>query len=167
MEEDQKAIEANAATDGIFAMVTNMMAETPRELLDIYKYQPNLEKRFQQFKSVLTVAPVFLKRPERVAALLFVYFIAVLVFALIERELRRGMAKAGILSLPIYPERKACRAPTTAVVLQAVEGIRKSELVDAEGTVLKTFHDELRPELKKMLLLIGVDLGEYGINNRH
>jgi transposase len=166
VEEDQKAIETDAATDGVFAMVTNMQDESPREILDIYKYQPNLEKRFEQFKSVLTVAPVFLKKPERVASLLFVYFLAVLVFALIERELRKGMANAGIASLPLYPERRACRAPTTAVVLQAVEGIRKSELVDREGRVLRAFYDELRPELKDMLRLIGVDLGEYGLDQR-
>ena len=166
IEEHQKAIEADAAADGVFAMVTNMQKETPREILDIYKYQPNLEKRFEQFKSVLAVAPVFLKKPERVAALLFVYFLAVLVFALIERELRRGMANAGIASLPLYPERRACSAPTTAVVLQAVEGIRKSDLVDSQGRVLKTFYDELRPELKDMLRLIGVDLREYGLDRR-
>jgi transposase len=53
-------------------MVTNDHSRDPKELLDVYKYQPFLEKRNEQLKSVLSVAPVFLKRPERVAALLLV-----------------------------------------------------------------------------------------------
>lgn len=162
IEDDADAITADAATDGVFAMVTNLATETPREILDIYKYQPFLEKRHEQLKSVMTVAPVFLKRPERVAALLFVYFLAVLVFALMERELRKGMEEAGIESLPLYPEGRPCRSPTAAVILQAVEGLRRSNLVDGDGRKVRVFHDELRPELKDMLRLMGVDLRAYG-----
>jgi transposase len=87
IEENVDVIQADARCDGIFAMMTNDRSQSPAELLVIYKYQPFLEKRNEQLKSVLSVAPVFLKKPERVAALLFVYFLAVLIFALIEREI--------------------------------------------------------------------------------
>ena len=53
-------------------------------------------------KSVLSVAPIYLHDPKRVAALLFVYFLAVLVFALIERQARLGMKKRELESIPLY-----------------------------------------------------------------
>ncbi len=70
------------------------LAMGPTAILDAYKYQPFLEKRNEQLKTVLSVAPIYLKKPERVAGLLFVYFLAVLVLALIEREARMAMKES-------------------------------------------------------------------------
>lgn len=104
VEEDGDAIQRDVRCDGLFAMVTNDEQLDAKELLEIYKYQPFLEKRNEQLKSVHDVAPVFLKKPERVAALLLVYYLSMLVMALIERELRLRMKEARIDSLPLYPE---------------------------------------------------------------
>src|SRR5262245_4149697 len=62
-----------------------------------YKYQPFLEKRHEQLKSVFGVAPVWVKSPRRVASLLWLYFVVELVQALVEREMRRQMARWGVL----------------------------------------------------------------------
>ena len=164
--DNPETIQADARCDGLFAMVSNVENLTPEGLLGVYKYQPFLEKRNEQLKSVLSVAPMFLKKPERVAALLFVYFLAVLVFALIEREVRNRMAEEDITELPLYPEERLCEAPTADVVIQAVEGLRCSRLVDANGEVVKVFHDELTPVAKKVLRLLGVDLRAYGVNRK-
>jgi len=157
------AIKADAICDGIFGMVTNKEDVSPKQVLDIYKYQPFLEKRHEQLKSVLSVAPVFLKKPERVAALLVVYYLAVLVFALIERELRRQMKTMGIPSLPLYPEGRPAKAPTTALILQTMEGHRRSTLVDQKGNTVQVFHDPLEPVAVELLNLLGVDLASYGV----
>ena len=164
--DNAETIQADARCDGLFAMVTNVENLTPLALLDVYKYQPFLEKRNEQLKSVLSVAPVFLKKPERVAALLFVYYLAILVFALIERELRRRMAEQGIEELPLYPEERECRSPTADVIIQAVEGLRCSRLVDANGAVVKVFHDKPSPVALKVLRLLGVDLRAYGLTRK-
>ena len=68
--------------------------------------------------------------------------------------------------LPLYPEERLCEAPTADVVIQAVEGLRCSRLVDANGEVVKVFHDELTPVAKKVLRLLGVDLRAYGVNRK-
>jgi len=52
------------------------------------------------------MAPVWLKNVGRIEALLFLYFVALLVHALLERELRLGMARENIESLPLYPEER-------------------------------------------------------------
>jgi hypothetical protein len=44
-----------------------------------------IEKRFEQIKTVQQIAPVFLKNPGRIEALFTLYFLALLVQALIER----------------------------------------------------------------------------------
>ncbi len=163
IEEIAEAIQADARCDGIFVMVTNDMAKSPTELLDVYKYQPFLEKRNEQLKSVLSVAPIFLKKPERVAALLLVYFLAILVFALIEREVRRAMKNQGIDSLPLYPEGRPCKAPTADTVMRAFEGLRRSQLLDSDGKVLRTFHDPLSPVAIELVEMLGVDSKEFGL----
>ena len=158
------AIIADALCDGLFAMVTNEKREAmdPAAILDAYKYQPFLEKRNEQLKTVLSVAPIYLKKPERVAGLLFVYFLAVLVFALIEREARLGMKKRSIESIPLYPENRACKAPTSDGILSAFLGIRRSQLLDQDGAIVRTFHDPLPAVASQLLKLLGVSPRAYG-----
>ena len=163
IEEIGETILADSRCDGLFAMTSNDEKMTPAELLEAYKYQPFLEKRNEQLKSVLAVAPVFLKRPERVAALLFVYYLAVMSFALIEREVRRAMKAEGIESLPLYPEGRPARSPTADLVMRNFEGIRRSALLDSDGAALKTFHDPLSEVAIDVLRLLDVPTKAYGV----
>jgi len=175
VQERSDVIKDDAKCDGLFAMVTNAPAPaeevkegqsnplTAQELLAIYKYQPFLEKRNEQLKSVLDVAPVWLKKPERVAAMLFVYFLAVLIMALIEREVRNRMKERGIPSLPLYPEDRICKAPTTEFIFKAFDGIRRSHLLDVDGRHVRTFYDNLTPVAKQLIQLLGVDKRAYGL----
>ncbi len=76
--------------------------------LEIYKFQPFLEKRYTQLKTYQEIAPVYLKNPKRVVAFLHVHVMALMVSTLIERTIRKAMKKEGIKSLPIYPEGRPC-----------------------------------------------------------
>ena len=164
IEEVEDVIVADAACDGLFAMVTNKTEDEmdATAILAAYKYQPFLEKRNEQLQSVLSVAPIYLQNPKRVAALLFVYFLAVLVFALIEREARSAMKSREIASIPLYPEGRACKAPTTDGILGAFLGLRRNRLIDASGTVVRTFYDSLPPVATTLLKLLRVQCRAYG-----
>ncbi len=105
------AIKQAANKDGIFPLVTNTELEGV-EVLKHYKNQPFLEKRFNTLKSVLEVAPVFLKKPERVEAMLFLYIIALMLVALIERKIRKNMETQDITDLPILPQGMKTSKPT-------------------------------------------------------
>ena len=159
--EDKTALQAAARWDGLFPLVTNSPTFTLKEALDKYKYQPFLEKRHQQLKSVLEVAPVFLKNPERVASMLLLYFVSLLVYALIERELRQRMQQEGVEELHLYPEMRATMRPTADLALAAFVGWRRHHLLDASGTLLKSFHDPLPAEAKMVLHLLNVDSQPY------
>jgi transposase len=117
-----------ARCDGIFPLISNEKTMSARDLLLAYKVQPMIEKRFAQLKTDFVVAPVFLKEVSRIQALLCVYFLALLVESLLERELRRAMAREGIESLPLYPEGRACRRPTARKVIDLFEDVQRHEL---------------------------------------
>ena len=63
-------------------------------------------------KSILKVAPVFLESPKRIEAMLFLYFVALMVVGLIERNLRKNMKQENIEKLPILPSKMKTRTPT-------------------------------------------------------
>ena len=108
---DEKAIEQASKADGIFPLITNTILPAA-DVLRIYKKQPFLEKRFYTKKSILEVAPVFLKSNQRIEAMLFLYFIALMLVSLIERNIRRQMLEEKIESLPILPAKMKTKAPT-------------------------------------------------------
>jgi len=103
---DEEAIAYDHKSDGMYPLMTNDRTLPPAEVLQAHKGQPMIEKRFEQVKSVHEIAPVFLKDEGRIEALFTLYFLALLVQALIERELRLAMARASIDELPLYPEQR-------------------------------------------------------------
>lgn len=107
-----ETIRASAAADGTFPLITNIPTEakTPLELLQIYKHQPFIERRHERLKTAAKVVPVNLKSPERIEAFLFRYFLAVVIHALIERDVRKAMVAGDITAIPLYPEEHACQA---------------------------------------------------------
>jgi len=64
---NKQALLEAAKTDGIFPLITNTKIEAC-EVLRKYKTQPFLEKRMYTKKTVLQVAPVFLKKAKRIEA---------------------------------------------------------------------------------------------------
>jgi transposase len=162
-DEDGDAVAADALADGLFPLVTNDASLSLAEALAKYKYQPFVEKRHEQLKSVFGVAPVWLKSPRRVASLLWLYFVVELVQALIEREVRQQMRRRGIRRLHLYPEGRGSAAPTAGLVFNALEGHRRHRLFDANGQLLRTFHDELPEAAAQVLDLLGVEGTAYGL----
>ncbi len=105
------AIARKSRTDGIFPLITNTELE-PYEVLRKYKKQPYLEKRMYTTKSILDVAPVFLKLPHRIEAMMFLYFVSLMIVSLIERRIRKSQVKEKIEKLPIRPQGMNTKKPT-------------------------------------------------------
>ena len=118
LQRDADALRRESHTDGVFPLVTNLRRQGKREVLLIYKYQPYLEKRFSHIKTELEIAPVYLKKPRRVAALIHAYFIALALVSLIERQVRLAMRQRKIESLPLLPEGRQTETPTAARILE-------------------------------------------------
>ncbi len=158
---DDARVAEDAKSDGIFPLVTNVTNLSELELLRTYKRQPVIEKRFSQLKTDFEVAPVYLKAVHRIQALLALYFLALLVESLLERELREAMQRKGIDSLPLYPEGRACRWPTARRVLDLFETIQRHTLTHDKrpGEVLVT---DLTRVQRRLLNLLGLPSKNYG-----
>jgi len=140
----------------MYPLMTNDRTLSPAEVLQAHKGQPMIEKRFEQVKSVHEIAPVFLKDEGRIEALFTLYFLALLVQALIERELRLAMARASIDELPLYPEQRQCAHPTTEQVLRLFSLAQRHRLVDQGGLTIQIFDAELTSLQIQILALLGV-----------
>lgn len=110
-EKNIDAVKKAEKCDGLFPLVTNTDLP-PKEVLQAYKRQIFLEKRMYTKKSILEVAPVFLKKETRIEAMLFLYFVALMIVSLIERNIRMNMEKQKIEQLPILPQGMNTKKPT-------------------------------------------------------
>jgi transposase len=157
---DTVAVAADSLTDGIFPLTTNDTQLSALDALLAYKGQPTIEKRFSQLKTDFEVAPVYLKEVARIEALLCLYFFVLVVQALIEREIRNQMVSNKIESLPLYPEGRKCRTPSTRRMIDLFDNIQRHELVQ-KGMKPKLLITELTSMQKKVLKLLGMTTRHY------
>lgn len=165
---DQQLLAEAEREDGVFPLLTNDRAFDAEQVLRAYKRQPLIEKRFSQFKTDFAVAPVYLKNVARIQGLLAVYFLVLLVQTLLERELRRAMARSNVPALPLYPEGRACTRPTTQRIIELFEPIQRHVVLretgrgsdqDQEPLILIT---TLTPVQRKIVQLLGLKPTDYG-----
>lgn len=71
----------DAVSDGCFPLITNDADLSDAEVLAVYRYQPNLERRHHLVKSAQDAAPLLLKNPARIEGLFCCQFLALLVAA--------------------------------------------------------------------------------------
>jgi hypothetical protein len=123
---DQAAIDAEAAADGWYALLTNLEPgqASPEQVFRRYKGQHAVERRYGEFKGPLAVAPLFLKTNRRITALITVICLALLIFCLAERQVRNALAPHGgmMTGLPGYGPAQA--RPTGRTIFQALAGLR-------------------------------------------
>ncbi len=156
---DAKELTREKRTDGVFPLITNLEKRPKREILLIYKYQPYVEKRFSGLKTELEIAPVYLKKPMRAAALIHAYFFALVVASLIEREVRRGMTRDKIEALPLLPEGRETKTPTCPRILEAFSALAWQEFTRGDEAI--AFPIDLTPLQKEVLRLLRVPPETY------
>jgi len=153
-------IARSAAMDGIFPLTTNTR-EKPVDVYKIYKYQPRIERRHALLKSTLDVAPIWLKKNTRIEALMFLEFIAQMIAALVERDLRKKMVEEKVELLCSLPEGRASKTPTIEQVLRLFENQNKHVLYDGDR-LIKQFADPLTPVQSQILQLLEIPTAVYG-----
>jgi transposase len=149
------AVAYDEKSDGMYPLLSNDPKLTPAQVLEAHKGQPTIEKRFEQIKTVHEIAPVFLKNPNRIEALFTLYFLALLVQALIERELRLAMKRERLKELPLYPEQRSCRRPTTEQILRLFSFAERHTLMRGDR-IAQVFPADLTELQRQVLELLGV-----------
>jgi transposase len=151
---DQRAITTAARLDGLYALATNLPGPlTATDVLDIYKDQWIVEQRHRDLKrpAPLRVRPVFLHNDDRIDALIGVVGIALLIFGLIEADLRHRLP-TGQERLPgLLPEGRAAK-PTGRNILAAFNNLGFT--YTTAGPVL----DRLTTTQRQILALLDIQL---------
>jgi transposase len=156
----KSALQQEAQIDGVFPLLCTDHRLTAKEVLKAYKYQPRLEKRFSQFKTIHNASPLLFKKVERIEANMFGFFIALVIQALIEREVRKNMKEQEIEKLRVYPEQRDATHPTTCKILDRFENICIYKIM-SNSIVVETFRDSLNENQKLILKLLNIGEDQY------
>jgi len=156
---NKQALLEASKTDGTFPLITNTALEAC-EVLKKYKSQPFLEKRLYTKKTVLEVAPVFLKKEKRIEAILFLYFVALMIVSLIERKIRMNMAKVNIEKLPILPQAMNSKKPTWNNIRYFFRNVHYSEII-RDGVCIQSMVKGLSDLHKQINRLLDVPSSVY------
>jgi transposase len=161
---DAAAVAYDERSDGMYPLLCNDRSLSPAQILEAHKGQPTIEKRFEQLKTVHEIAPAYLKDEGRIEALFTLYFLALLIQALIEREIRLAMRQHGLRELPIYPEARDCRRPTTEQILRLFSLAQRHRLL-TKTDIVQIFAVEFTDLQRQVLNLLGVPLSAYHLPN--
>ncbi len=161
--QNKDVLKAEKKTDGIFPLLSTDTKLSAKEVLEAYKYQPRLEKRFEQLKQVLLGAPLLFKKIERIEGMMLMLFLGLLIQALIEREVRKAMKQKEIEKIFIYPEERPAMAPTTSIILDRFENVSVYHLQEND-IVIEKYRDELTMIQKEILRLLDIQPGDYWVN---
>jgi hypothetical protein len=89
---DEAAVQADAADDGYFALLTTApLTRSADALFTEFKQQCYVEQAHHQWKAPLAVRPLFLKSSERVEALVYLLKIALTAYHLLQRLYRQAV----------------------------------------------------------------------------
>ena len=110
-------------------------ADTAQVLLH-YKGQEAVERRYSTFKGPLAVAAIYLKDNRRITAMITVICLALLIFCLVERQVRNALAPHGemMTGLPGYGRTPA--RPTGRTIFQALADLRLIPAHDGNPAVI-------------------------------
>ncbi len=126
MSTDLSAVEKTRDELGFFVLATNdCSGELDMEsMLAHYKSQQSVERGFRFLKSPeFMVSSLFLKKPERIEALLMVMTCSLMIYAALEHRIRMGL-KANDDHFPDM-KNKPSQRPTARWVFQCFSGIHQ------------------------------------------
>jgi transposase len=148
---NQTAIDAAARTDGVYALATNLPSRiSATSVLRTYKDQHLVELSHRANKHTLKVRPIFLHNDDRIAALVGIVGLALLLYGLIETDLRHALGPDQHLP-GLLPEGRAAR-PTGRNILTAFQGL--SATYTPNGLRL----DRLTTTQRRILDLLAIEL---------
>src|SRR5438132_572994 len=111
---------------GCFVLLTNVptagdMAHSAREILTVYKEQHGTEQNYGFLKDPVIVNSLFLKKPERIEALGLVLLLALLLWRLMERQMRAHVERTG---RPLTGwDKKPTERPTAFMMMTKFAGV--------------------------------------------
>jgi len=160
IEPDENARTEALKTAGTFVLVSSKQfgeTLTQADALHQYREQFQVETAFRWLKQPGLVAPILLHTPKRIAALGFVFAVALAVYRIIQHRVRTGLAREG-KTIP-GNNHQPTSSPTTAVIAKLFHDVHRIIIASPQGTMV--WLKGLTPAHKLVLSLLGLpdDLG--------
>ena len=115
-----------------------------------------MERCFRLVNQLFLVAPLFLKTPQRIAALVFLIMVGALVAGLIERQVRRVLAELQQPITGLMPEGRDTLRPTVERLFKAFADYSLVQVKDVQGQVIETRFARLNPVQDQILEVLGL-----------
>jgi hypothetical protein len=93
IEENSSLVEQAVKKESTFVLASNDLDLNGARMLAEYRTQSSVEKKFQQLKSPHFVNALYLDKPSRIEALVYLILIAMMILSVAERVVRREMAE--------------------------------------------------------------------------
>lgn len=139
-----------------FVLISNVLNEDnigDIDLLREYKEQSKVESTFRFLKDPVFVDGIYLKNPQRVVALGYVFLMSLLIFALLQRRVRKNLQKE---TQPIIlPGNIKSFTPTGRMLLELLEPMKTVQLLYSDGLQRTIPQNNLTNNVLRLLKLAG------------
>ena len=155
---DHAQVQQDAELDGVYLLVAGGKAATlsDAEIAAEWKGQYKVEHCFRRVNQHFLVTPLFLKTPQRLAALVLLIMVGALVAGLLERQVRRALAALQHPLPGLMPEGRDTLHPTVARLFKAFADYSLVQVKDARGRVVESRFARLNPVQVQILKLLGL-----------
>jgi transposase len=155
---DHTHVQRDAALDGVYLLVAGGKAATlsDAEIAAEWKGQYKAEHCFRLVNQLFLVTPLFLKTPQRIAALVFLIMVGALIAGLIERQVRRALAELQQPITGLMPEGRDTLHPTIARLFKSFADYSLVQVKNACGRVVENRFARLNPVQAHILKLLGL-----------
>jgi transposase len=147
-----------------FVLVTTLPPEWRGEpmdgtaLLGLYKGQIHVEMNFSFLKDPVYTDEIYLKKPERVKVLGYLFLLALTIYRVFQRRIRQHITE----QLPLRGAGgRILRKPTAAAVFQLFVYLKVVVMRLPDGTRARQFVGSLTKEQKRVLASLGFDESLY------
>jgi transposase len=155
---DDAQVQREAELDGVYLLVAGGKAATlsDAEIMAEWKGQYKVEHSFRLVNQLFLVTPLFLKTPQRIAALVFLVMVGALIAGLIERQVRRALAELQRPLKGLMPEGRDSLRPTGMRLFKAFADYSLGQVKEACGRVVASRFARLNPVQAHILELLGL-----------
>lgn len=160
--EENVKIDKHKEKAGLFILVTNEL--DPGKISDIevlteYKEQSSVEINFRVLKDPYFVDEIYLKDPNRVEAFGYILLLALMVYTLIEYQVRDALLKEE--EPLIIPGGIKSHKPTARAILELLENIMVLLITLENGTRMRVIGNGLNDNIRRLLNLAGFSEAIY------
>lgn len=162
---NEEELEKASLRDGIFILVSNADdSEWPVErLLSLYKCQWKVEGNIHVFKGPFAASPMFLEKPERICAMMFIITLALQLYTLIKRQVAKALLKRNLPLEGLMPNRIRTWRPQTNELLAAFDNIQLVKHV--RGDDIEIYVTTLNSLQKEILQLLEIPEEVYSVES--